>query len=68
MIRVMTLALALGWLAAAPLAQSAISADALARSLQDRYQAVRDFSASFVHTYRGGVLRTQATERGSCSS
>ena len=36
----------------------------LARALQDRYQGIRDFSASFVHTYRGGVLRTQTTERG----
>jgi outer membrane lipoprotein carrier protein len=25
---------------------------------------VRDFSGDFVHTYRGGVLRTQTTERG----
>lgn len=38
--------------------------DAMARSLQQRYQGVRDFSANFVHTYRGGVLRTQTTERG----
>ena len=38
--------------------------DALARSLQQRYQGIRDFSADFVHTYRGGVLRTQTTERG----
>lgn len=38
--------------------------DVLARSLQQRYQGIRDFSADFVHTYRGGVLRTQTTERG----
>jgi len=38
--------------------------DALARSLQQRYQGIKDFSADFVHTYRGGVLRTQTTERG----
>ncbi len=37
---------------------------ALARSLQDRYGTVRDFSAEFVHSYRGGVLRTQTVERG----
>ena len=36
----------------------------LARALQQRYQGIRDFSANFVHTYRGGVLRTQTTERG----
>ena len=39
-------------------------AAALAEALQERYAGVRDFSADFVHTYRGGVLRTQATERG----
>ncbi len=38
--------------------------DALAKSLQQRYKGIRDFSADFVHTYRGGVLRTQTTERG----
>ena len=38
--------------------------DVLARSLQQRYQGIKDFSADFVHTYRGGVLRTQTTERG----
>ena len=36
----------------------------LAQALQKRYQGIRDFSANFVHTYRGGVLRTQTTERG----
>ena len=36
----------------------------LALALQQRYQGIRDFTADFVHTYRGGVLRTQTTERG----
>ncbi len=45
-------------------AQQRLAPDALVRSLQQRYQAVRDFTASFVHTYRGGVLRTQAREQG----
>jgi outer membrane lipoprotein carrier protein len=36
----------------------------LARAIQQKYDGVRDFSASFVHTYRGGVLRKEATERG----
>jgi outer membrane lipoprotein carrier protein len=36
----------------------------LARSLQQRYAKVRDFSADFVHSYRGGALRTKVTERG----
>ena len=49
---------------ALPGAQSRPAPDALARSLQQRYQGVRDFAANFVHTYRGGVLRTQTTERG----
>jgi len=40
------------------------NADALARALQQRYQTIADFSADFVHTYRGGVLRTQTRERG----
>lgn len=36
----------------------------LARAIQAKYDTVRDFSAAFVHTYRGGVLRKEATERG----
>ena len=45
-------------------AQARPAPDALARSLQERYQGIRDFSADFVHSYRGGVLRTQTRERG----
>jgi outer membrane lipoprotein carrier protein len=41
--------------------------EALARSLQQRYQGIRDFSATFVHTYRGGVLKTQTKEQGTLS-
>jgi outer membrane lipoprotein carrier protein len=48
-------------------AQSRPAADALARSLQQRYQGIKDFSADFVHSYRGGVLKTQAQERGTVS-
>ncbi len=40
------------------------SAEALSRALQQRYQGIKDFTADFVHTYRGGVLRTQTRERG----
>lgn len=40
------------------------SADALARNIQTKYDRVSDFSADFVHSYRGGVLKQQATERG----
>jgi outer membrane lipoprotein carrier protein len=44
--------------------QSRPMPDALARALQQRYQGIRDFSASFVQSYRGGVLRTRTQERG----
>lgn len=44
--------------------QEAQSPDALAQALQKRYQGIRDFSANFVQTYRGGLLRTQNTEEG----
>ena len=37
---------------------------ALAQSIQRHYDGVRDFSADFTHTYKGGVLRKQITERG----
>jgi outer membrane lipoprotein carrier protein len=48
-------------------AQAKPTPDALAKAIQQRYQGIRDFSAAFVHTYRGGVLRTQTTERGTVS-
>ena len=40
------------------------SAEAVARAVQAKYDRVRDFSADFVHTYRGGVLPQTVTERG----
>jgi outer membrane lipoprotein carrier protein len=45
-------------------AQSGPAPDAVARGLQQHYLTVRDFSAEFTHTYRGGVLRTQTRESG----
>lgn len=45
-------------------AQGRPTADAVAAALQQRYSGIRDFSADFVHVYRGGVLRTQTTEKG----
>ena len=42
----------------------AVSATDLAQSLQHKYDTVRDFSADFIHTYQGGVLHKQITERG----
>jgi outer membrane lipoprotein carrier protein len=40
------------------------TAPELAASLQRKYDGIRDFSADFTHTYEGGVLRKQITERG----
>jgi outer membrane lipoprotein carrier protein len=36
----------------------------IARNVQRSYEAVRDFSADFVHAYAGGVLGQRVTERG----
>jgi outer membrane lipoprotein carrier protein len=36
----------------------------LTQSLQHKYDSIKDFSADFVQTYQGGVLRKQLTERG----
>ena len=55
-------AIALGLLAGAQSPPE--SAVDLAAAVQKRYATVRDFSADFVHSYRGGVLRTEAVERG----
>ena len=38
--------------------------DALAKSLQQRYQGIKDFTADFSQSYRGGVLRTRTVEEG----
>ena len=35
-----------------------------AQALQRKYDAIRDLSADFMHTYRGGVLRKDIVERG----
>jgi outer membrane lipoprotein carrier protein len=35
-----------------------------ARALQQKYDQVKDFSADFVHTYEGGVLKRKSTGRG----
>jgi outer membrane lipoprotein carrier protein len=51
-------------LVAGAAAQTKPAPEALARSLQQRYQGIKDFSADFVHNYRGGVLKTQTQERG----
>ena len=40
------------------------TAPELALALQRKYDGIKDFSADFVHTYQGGVLRKQITESG----
>ena len=40
------------------------TAPELAAALQKKYDGIKDFSAEFVHTYEGGVLHKQITERG----
>jgi outer membrane lipoprotein carrier protein len=37
---------------------------ALAATIQQRYNGIKDIQADFVQTYEGGVLRTRTTERG----
>jgi outer membrane lipoprotein carrier protein len=64
MLRAALLVAGLALLVSTTAAQERRPAEALAKSLQTRYQGIRDFSADFVQTYRGGVLRTQTSERG----
>ncbi len=40
------------------------TASEFAQALQRRYDTVKDFSADFVHTYQGSVLKKTFTERG----
>src|SRR6266699_3593341 len=48
-----------------PAARAAeLDATELARTLQNKYDRIKDFSSDFVHTYEGGVLRKKITERG----
>jgi outer membrane lipoprotein carrier protein len=45
--------------------QARPSAVDTARTLQQKYDRVKDFTADFTHTYEGGVLKKKSTERGS---
>jgi outer membrane lipoprotein carrier protein len=51
-------------LAASYGAAQAQSPAQLAQALQKKYATIRDFSADFTHSYTGGVLRKQITEKG----
>lgn len=46
------------------LAQPKGTPEELAGRIQQRYDTIRDFEASFVQTYQGGLLRTKTTEEG----
>ena len=63
-IRLFLLAVAIVSATTLAAAQARPAPEALARSLPQRYQGIKDFSADFVHNYRGGVLKTQTQERG----
>jgi len=56
--------LALASVATAGVHTAETTAPELAASLQRKYDGIRDFSADFTHTYEGGVLKKQITERG----
>lgn len=61
----LTVLVAASAFAAAPRAQApGRSPLEIARAVQQRYDTVRDLSAKFVQTYRGGVLKKTVTERG----
>src|SRR5689334_21044432 len=47
-----------------PAYSAAPTANDLAQALQRKYDTIKDFSADFVQTYRGGVLNKEVTERG----
>jgi outer membrane lipoprotein carrier protein len=64
MLRAALIVVGLAVFVSASAAQERRTPDAMAKALQSRYQGIRDFSADFVQTYRGGVLRTQTSERG----
>jgi outer membrane lipoprotein carrier protein len=49
---------------AIPVAAADQTAAELAAALQRKYDAIKDFSADFTHTYEGSVLRKKITERG----
>jgi outer membrane lipoprotein carrier protein len=50
--------------AAVPAAQPRPAAADTARALQEKYDRVKDFTASFTHTYEGGVLKRTSTGQG----
>jgi outer membrane lipoprotein carrier protein len=61
---VMAIGLLLSIGGAVVVAQARASAIDAAQAVQRRYDTIRDFTARFVHTYQGGVLRKTVTEKG----
>jgi outer membrane lipoprotein carrier protein len=60
----MAAALLLVSLVSAPARGQQQSPADLAQALQKKYTTIKDFSADFTHTYQGGVLKKQITEKG----
>ena len=65
--RLTSIIVALAIMAPALRAQAPSAPDDVARALQKRYEGIHDFSADFIHTYRGGVLKTETREQGTVS-
>lgn len=63
MVRIL-LSLLVAFVPAAVSGQSRPPAADFARTLQEKYERVKDFTADFTHTYEGGVLKRKSTERG----
>jgi outer membrane lipoprotein carrier protein len=61
--RTITAAAIVTLLSTAPIAAGPTAAE-VAEGVQRKYDAVKDFSADFTHTYRGVVVKKQITERG----
>ena len=62
--RILTVALGVALAATLTAAPQTETPEALARRLQTRYDAIKDFTADFTQTYEGGVLRRKTTEAG----
>jgi outer membrane lipoprotein carrier protein len=62
--RLLAAALATAFLLPAAAHAAEPTAAELAAALQRKIDAISDFSADFVHTYRGGVLKKELSERG----
>jgi outer membrane lipoprotein carrier protein len=57
-------ALLLAFVTATGQTSDSTSAEAVASSLQRKYDSIRDFSTDFLHQYEGGVLKRKREERG----